>query len=76
MQEFSQREQHEEVYKNQKDRIKWLQEGECNTSFFHKAAIQHRQGNRMDRLKREGGSIAEAQEELKTALNSYFAKLL
>ena len=76
LQEFSQREQQEEVYWNQKARVKWLQEGERNTSFFHKAAIQHRQGNHMDRLKREDGSIAETQEELETTLNSYFPKLL
>ena len=76
MQDFNQREKQEEFYWNQKSRIKWLQEGERNTSFFHKAAIQHRQGNRMDRLKREDGSIAKTQEELETTLNSYFAKLL
>ena len=64
LQEFSQWEQQEEVYWNQKARVKWLQEGECNTSFFHKAAIQHRQGNQLDRLKMEDGNIAETKEEL------------
>ena len=76
LQDFNQREKQEEVYWNQKSRIKWLQEGERNTIFLHKAAIQHRQGNMMDRLKKEDGSIAESQEELETTLNSYFANLL
>ena len=55
LQEFSRQEQQEEVYWNQKYRFKWLQEGECNTSFFHKVAIEHRQGNRLARLKTEEG---------------------
>ena len=76
LQDFNQREQQEEVYWNQKSRIKWLQEGEQNTIFFHKATIQHRRGNRMDRLKKEDRSIAESQEDLDTTLNSYFSKLL
>ena len=62
IQEFSQREQQEEVYWNHKARVKWLHEGERNTSFCHKAAIQHRQGNRMHRLKMEDGNIVETQE--------------
>ena len=76
LQEFNQRERQEEFYWSQKYRIKWLQEGEHNTSFFHKATIQHRQGNRMDRLKKEDGSIAESQEDLENTLNSYFSNLL
>ena len=76
LQEFSQRELQEEVYWNQKSRIKWLQEGECNTSFFHKVAIQHHQGNRLDKMKMEDGNIAETQEELENTLNSYFTNLM
>ena len=76
MQEFNQRERQEEVYWSQKSCIKWLQEGERNTSFFYKATIQHRQGNRLDKLKKEDGSIAETQEDLENTLNHYFANLL
>ena len=64
LQEFSQREQQEEVYWNQKGRVKCLQEGECNTDLFHKVAIQHRHGNILDRLKIEDGNLDETQEEL------------
>ena len=76
LQKFSWREQQKEVYWNQKSRVKWLQEGERNTSFFHKAAIQHHQGNRMEILKIEEGGIAKTQEELEGTLNSYFANLM
>ena len=68
IQEFSQREQQEEVYWNQKARFKGLQEGERNTRFFRKVGMQHRQGNRLDRLNMEDGNIVETQEE--TTLNS------
>ena len=36
IQEFSQREHQEEISWNHKSRVKWLQEGEINTSLFHK----------------------------------------
>ena len=42
LQEFSHKEQQEKFYWNQKARIKWIQEGERNNSFFHKVSIPHR----------------------------------
>ena len=39
IQKFSLREQQEEVFWNQKYRFKWIQQGERNTRFFHKASI-------------------------------------
>ena len=40
--EFRKREQQEEIFSNKKSIVKWLQEGERNSNFFHKVAIQHR----------------------------------
>ena len=76
LRDFNLRERQEEFFWSQKSRIKWLQEGEHNTIFFHKETIQHRHGNRMDRLKKEDGSIVESQEYLENTLYSHFANLL
>ena len=59
IQKFSLREKKEEVFWRQKSKFKWVQEGECNTRFFCKAAIQHRQGNQMEIMKKEDGTIPE-----------------
>ena len=56
--------------------MKWLQEGERNTRFFNKAAVHHRQINRLIRLGTEEGLIKEPQEDLEQSLNSFFSNLL
>ena len=45
LKELNLKEQKEELLLKQKSRNRWLKEGEHNTKFFLKAAIQHRQGN-------------------------------
>ena len=74
--EFSQREHQEEIYWSQKSRVKWLHEGERNTSFFHKSTIHHRQSNRLTRLRTEEGPIAESYEDMERTVNSFFSNLL
>ena len=76
IQEFSLREQQEEVFWNQKSKVKWLQEGEQNTGFFHKYALQHHQGNCMERMKTKEGNIIMTWEDLELTLNSFFSKIL
>ena len=76
LQEFILRNKQEEILWKQKSRIRWLQEGECNTKFFHKATIQHRHGNHMVRLKMVDGTHAETQEELELTLNDFFVDLM
>ena len=76
IQKFILREQQEEVFLKQKSRFKCLQEGECNTRFFHKEAIQHRHDDFLVRMKKEDGSIFETQEDMEHTLNSFFSNLL
>ena len=76
IQEFSQRDQQEELYWSQKSRVKWLQEGERNTSFFHKSVIHHKQNNQLTRLQTKEGHVVETQEELERTVNSFFSTLL
>ena len=47
----------EEIIRKQKSRVKWLQEGDRNTTFFHRSTIQHRMNNRISKLKIEAGEI-------------------
>ena len=66
----------EEIYWIQKARVKWLKEGEKNTSFFHKSTIQHRMKNRISKLHAENGEILEEQEAIFDELTRHFNQLL
>ena len=76
LQELNLKVKQEEVLFEQKSRNHWLRDGDRNTKFFHKATIQHRQCNRIVRLKKEDGSVVEKQKEIEETLNSYYADLL
>ena len=47
----------EKILRKQKSKVKWLQEGDRNTTFFHKSTIQHRMNNHISKLKTEAGEI-------------------
>ena len=76
LQELMQREQQEETLWKQKSRKLWLREGDKNTSFFHESTIQHRQQNRINRLKSVEGHILEDQRQMEKELVSYYSDLL
>ena len=46
------RERHEEILWNKKSRVKWLQEGEKNTKFFHKSMVHNRLGTKIHKIKK------------------------
>ena len=66
----------EAIYWNQKARVKWLKEGEKNTSFFHKSTIQHRMQNSFSKLRSETGETLEEQEKISEELTRNFTHLL
>ena len=66
----------EETLWMQKYRIKWLKEGECNTTFFHHSTLQHRMHNRISQLKNYTGDLLETHQEMEQVLISYYDNLL
>ena len=66
--QLASRERHEEIYWKQKSRNQWLQEGECNTKFFHNMVIQNRQRSKIHKLwntdRRHVETKANIEEEL------------
>ena len=62
----------EEIYWSQKERVKWLKEGEKNTSFFHRSTIQHRMKNKISKFHAENGEILEEQEAISEELTRNF----
>jgi hypothetical protein len=55
----------EELMWLQRSRVQWLREGGRNTSFLHRKASARSKKNRIRKLKRDNGTFAESQEEMK-----------
>ena len=70
------REKQEGIYWKQKSKVKWLQEGEKNTKFFHNSVIQDRHSSRIVTLKKMEGGRIETCREIEEELNYYFADIL
>ena len=62
----------EEIFWKQNSRVGWLKEGEKNTSFFHRSVIQHRNHNRISRLKSGNGTILETHEDIEQEIIKYY----
>lgn len=73
---IAQRETQEEIYWKEKSRNRWLQEGERNMKFFHRATIQHRTQNRILNLKNDAGTILEDHRDIEGELRNYFQDVL
>ncbi|KAI5334287.1 hypothetical protein L3X38_024420 [Prunus dulcis] len=65
----------EECYWQQRSRIKWLQNGDSNTSYFHQATIQRRRQNKIARIKGENGNWEQSQKGVRRAFAEYFKEL-
>ncbi|XP_071924654.1 uncharacterized protein [Coffea arabica] len=62
----------EEMFWSQKARLKWLQEGNKNTHFFHAQVNGRRKNNRMQKLPKEDGSWTETKAELGAEIGNYY----
>ena len=62
---LEEREKQEEILRWQKSRIKWLQEGEKNTKFFHHSVTHNRFQNKIYSLKNDKREKEELREDIK-----------
>jgi hypothetical protein len=65
----------EEVMWRQQSHIQWLSEGDRNTRFFHMRASKRKKRNRIERLRRLDGSLAEDNEELGQMARDFYSSL-
>ena len=73
---LEEREKHEEILLWKKSRIKWIQEGEKKTNFFHHSVIQNRFQNKIYSIKNDSGEKVELREDIEAILNSLFSNIL
>eukprot|EP00253_Pinus_taeda_P007744 PITA_07744 len=65
----------EETLWKQKSRIQWLKEGEMNTKFFHRSALDCRSSNRILELKNDTGEILKNHNEIYALLSDHFKSI-
>ncbi|XP_071902364.1 uncharacterized protein [Coffea arabica] len=65
----------EEIFWSQKARVKWLTEGDKNTSFFHASVMSRRRQNRISVLQRKTGEWCRTEEEICEEVVDYFQQL-
>eukprot|EP00253_Pinus_taeda_P035656 PITA_35656 len=62
----------EETLWKQKSRVLWLKEGEQNTKFFHRSAIDYRNANKILELKNNNGEILRNHNDISMLLSNHF----
>lgn len=65
-----------EGFFKQKSRIRWLQDGDANTAFFHKAVLAHQATNCIKYLRGSDGQRIENMAQIKDMTVDYFRSLL
>ncbi|CAL9031736.1 unnamed protein product [Prunus brigantina] len=75
VEEFNLLLEQEALFWQQKSRVKWLQEGDRNTKFFHLTTIIRRRRNKIERLKDENDVWVEESEAIKSVVVKYFSDL-
>ena len=70
------KERQEEFFWKQKSRVKWLQEGDKNTKFFHSATVSNRLGSKIYNLKLPNGTQVGTRAEVEEGLVNYFKDIM
>eukprot|EP00253_Pinus_taeda_P017898 PITA_17898 len=65
----------EETLWKQKSRVLWLKEGEQNTKFFHRSAIDYRNVNKILELKNSEGEILRNHKDISDLLSNHFSNI-
>eukprot|EP00253_Pinus_taeda_P022158 PITA_22158 len=65
----------EEALWKQKSRILWLKEGEQNTKFFHRSAMDYRSANKILELKNSEGEILRNHNDISALLSNHFSNI-
>lgn len=65
----------EEIFWGQRSRVKWLNWGDRNSSFFHASTIQRRERNRIVRIKNSVGDWVEGHEGVMGEIQRYFSEV-
>ena len=66
----------EEIFLKQKSRVQWLDLGDGNNSFFHRACKNRWNVNKILMLDDDFGNVLTSHEEIATAATDYFKELL
>eukprot|EP00253_Pinus_taeda_P004868 PITA_04868 len=64
--------QEESLWK-QKSRVLWLKEGEQNTKFFHRSAMDYRSANKILELKNSEGELLRNHNKISASLSDHFS---
>lgn len=65
----------EEVLQSHRSRVKWLQEGDSNTKFYHQSTVQRRHQNKVLCLKEETGMWEEEEEKIHKLFIEFYTNL-
>lgn len=67
---------HKESFWQQRSIVKWLQEGDANTNFFHQSTLQRRMRNKVVlKIKDENGVWTYCPRKVKETIDKHFVNL-